>query len=97
MLVLTADPAIEGWFRWILKYGPSYRIWSICTLETGAVTEMGDWLDLFRTHILAHTSIPLRGYCESCNAPSMQTLGDGDEYVLCGGGIPLPFRSLSPG
>ncbi len=95
--MVRAHPAIEGWLRWILKYGPSHRIWPIVTLETLAVADMGDWLDLFRTYIFAHTSIPNPGLCDRNKAPSLKTLKCGEEFMLCGGDTPLTFVSLSAG
>jgi hypothetical protein len=68
--------------RWLLLRGPARRVWPLVTVNAERASQVGAWLEAFRTRIFGYVGVSHPGLFEEEDESVFQSLMAGVQFAL---------------
>lgn len=76
------DFDVRQTLRWLLLRGPVRRVWPVVAVNAQRASQVGDWLEAFRTRAFGHVEGESPGLVEKADLPVFQSLKAGVQFTL---------------
>jgi hypothetical protein len=81
-LLFHRQPVVHQIVEWFLNYGPEFRVWPVFSVDVNQLTQIENWLEVFKIRISGQISATHDWYPEGDNKKSSHIIETGDESWL---------------